>query len=86
METETKLSDVKEQMEQSSLEGEEEGLKMKMNIVLMPKQYQSFDEHIKIEDYQSAREGSPSESVLSHNSRATSTTYESTQDFSTTTS
>uniref|UniRef100_A0A0R3RJ59 SH2 domain-containing protein n=1 Tax=Elaeophora elaphi TaxID=1147741 RepID=A0A0R3RJ59_9BILA len=75
-----KVSDVEELLtEQSSLV---EGLKMKMNIVLMPKQHQPLDKDIGIEEHQSDRETNSFGSISPHNSTAT-TTYESTQDLST---
>ncbi|VBB34039.1 unnamed protein product [Acanthocheilonema viteae] len=78
---ELKLLDEKvEEMEQSS--SVEEGLKMKMNITLMPQRYQSLDEHIEIEEHHSDQESTPIGSISSYHSTATTTTYESTQDLS----
>ncbi|EFO26777.1 hypothetical protein LOAG_01708 [Loa loa] len=78
-----KLSDMEEvQMEQSS---SIEGLKMKMNMVLISsKRYQSSDEYIGIGEQQVDQENNPSGSILSLNSKAAITTYESTQNLPTT--
>ncbi|VDO48155.1 unnamed protein product [Onchocerca flexuosa] len=68
------------QREQSSLVGEE--LEMKMNVILMPKQYKSRNERIALEEHQTDQESNRSRSISSLNSFATTTTYESTQELS----
>lgn len=77
---ERKLSDIEEAQVEQQSGLIEEGLKMKMNIVLMPKDYQSPDEHIRIEEQQIDQETISSKSISFVNSTATTTTYESTQD------
>lgn len=70
------------QMDQSLNLEEDEGLKMKMNIVLMPKRFQSAEEFVGIDEHQSEAEINSLRTVSSLNSTTTATTYESTQDSS----